>query len=667
MVLRYIAVFILILSSCINQVETVSKTDKNPDPFNPSDTQSDFSADYYAYQDVPYSLSTNSFISGLDPSKTYTYSLENGPSWSSINGANGVLTGTPIFNVVHRDIRAVATNVINPLDKVRSSRFSIGVYGDPLRSEQWHLKNTGQSTFSSSTGIVGIDINTAFAFGNSFLGQDIRIAVSDTGVEINHSDLKSNVLEGASKDYTLTPPYLGFPTPDDAHGTAVSGIIAAEAWNNYGVTGVAPLAKIAGFQFLSSAQTSGILMDQASGDFDIFNYSYGDSVTRDIPSDLDYLDQLQDMVTNGRGGLGSFFVKSAGNEFIFADSFSRPTVCAPHNSNAPFENESPYLLVVGAVDARGVKSTYSSAGSNIWVSAPGGEYGDSEPAILTTDLPTCLKGFSKATSNPVNPFEYNNALNSSCDFTSAMNGTSSAAPIVSGSIALILSANPNLTHREVKHILAMSAKKIDQYNQSFSGSDHPSNFLLGCPGLSLDDYDYEQGWVPNARGITYNNFYGFGMVDTEAAIKMARDFSLDPLNALPLPSQIVENKDFNLLSYRSSPGAAIPDKDAAGLDDTITINSALSFVETVQIRVSVDHARSGDIGIELTSPSGVKSILLNINNSFLIDGDEDLNITLASQAFYGEVADGAWTIKVIDGQEGKTGTLSSWNIALFGH
>ena len=157
------------------------------------------------------------------------------------------------------------------------------------------------------------------------------------------------------------------------------------------------------------------------------------------------------------------------------------------------------------------------------------------------------------------------------------------------------------------------------------------------------------------------------MVDTEAAIKMARDFSLDPLHALPLPNQIVENKEFNLGAYKSSPGTSIPDHDAEGLEDTITLNSSISFVETVQVHVSVDHTRSGDIGVELISPSGVKSILLNINNSFLIDGDQDLEITLATQAFYGEVADGAWTIKLIDGQENETGTLNSWSIALFGH
>jgi len=70
---------------------------------------------------------------------------------------------------------------------------------------------------------------------------------------------------------------------------------------------------------------------------------------------------------------------------------------------------------------------------------------------------------------------------------------------------------------------------------------------------------------------------------------------------------------------------------------------------------------------ELTSPMGTKSILLNINNSFILDNDKNLNIVLTSHAFYGESANGTWTIRVIDGKEGNTGTFTFWGLNILGH
>ena len=99
-------------------------------------------------------------------------------------------------------------------------------------------------------------------------------------------------------------------------------------------------------------------------------------------------------------------------------------------------------------------------------------------------------------------------------------------------------------------------------------------------------------------------------------------------------------------------------------------------MESVQIKVRASHPASGQLGVELTSPAGTKSILMNINNSFLLrdddedgsaDGDADLNIVLTSHAFYGEDSEGNWTIKVIDGRSGSTGTLTDWKINILGH
>ncbi|MFO0005709.1 MAG: S8 family serine peptidase, partial [bacterium] len=138
-----------------------------------------------------------------------------------------------------------------------------------------------------------------------------------------------------------------------AHGTAVSGIIAAVGWNNIGVTGVAPQARLAGFQFLDSMQTTSMLLSQASGDFDIFNYSYGTGINMDVVDNAMYIAHLRERVTNGRNGKGQIFVKSAGNEY-FGFSGNVPgigNVFAPQNANIPEENNSPFIILAGATNA----------------------------------------------------------------------------------------------------------------------------------------------------------------------------------------------------------------------------------------------------------------------------------------------------------------------------
>ena len=89
-------------------------------------------------------------------------------------------------------------------------------------------------------------------------------------------------------------------------------------------------------------------------------------------------------------------------------------------------------------------------------------------------------------------------------------------------------------------------------------------------------------------------------------------------------------------------------------------------IEAVQIRVSITHTFTGDLGIELTSPLGTRSVLKNIADQFA--GDDNLsNMVLLSNAFYGENPTGAWTIKVVDGEAVDTGTLDNWAIRVYGH
>ena len=533
---------------------------------------------------------------------------------------------------------------------------------DPLFSEAWHLVNTGQTAFSSGGGTAGYDLNLSTTIAEGYKGSGIKIAVSDNGTQIAHEDLEAQIIAGASKNYiSESSPWIGDPTPSAAavsatpslaHGTAVAGIIGATGWNGKGSRGVAPEASLAGFRFVgvdeSSESFTTILVDQANGDFDIFNYSYGYPSCAFQPINTSLRTQLQWGTSNLRGGKGAIYVKAAGNEYVSSVqdcTGDAADAITPYAGNSALDdiNSQYQVIVAAALTATGVSANYSSAGANIWVSAPGGEFGTDSPAIVSTDYTSCSHGFSRS-SNGSNSFESgSNSLNSNCNYTSTMNGTSSAAPNVSGAVALLLSAQPELTWRDIKYILAKTANRV--YPAS-------GNTIHPISGENLPGHVYQQGWVKNAADIYFHNWYGFGAVDVDAAVTMAKTYT-SALGTLESPEV-----DSGTISV------AIPDHSKNGVTSTLNATDSLK-IESVEIYFSVMHPKVSDLGVELTSPSETKSILMNINSQIL-----DVNLTnahLITNAFLDEVSDGTWTLKIIDGKASNEGTLTNWKLKINGH
>lgn len=521
---------------------------------------------------------------------------------------------------------------------------------DPLLVHSWHLINTGQSSFAANGGIAGSDLNIASARSQGFTGNGVRVAVSDTGVETAHEDLAGNLLSNEHRDYSLSnAPFVGDPNTSGTsgdHGTSVSGIIAAVGNNGLGSQGVAYGANLAGFKYIVGSNTLSRMLDQALGNFDIFNYSYGlySCIFSGVPSE--YIDQLRYGVTYLRQGKGAIYVKAAGNEYIGTTTDCFPSESNPQlyygNANLEEDHSYPYQIVVGSNNAAGISASYSTPGSSIWVSAPGGEFGTNNPAIVTTDRTGCDKGYAQDSATK-NSFEDGDTLNPNCNYTSTFNGTSSATPMVSGTVALMLEANPNLTWRDVKHILASTARRTDP-NRGNTG--HPNS-------LDLNGHVYQQGWITNNAGYNFHNWYGFGAVDAGAAVTMASSYTSS------LGPQFQTN-------FQSSGtiSVAVPDADAGGATDTMTVNTSYT-IEAVQIRITLDHSYIGDLGVELTSPAGTKSILMNINSGVV--GTSIQDEILLSNAFYGENSQGVWTLKIIDGYAQDTGTLTNWKLNIIGY
>lgn len=607
-----------------------------------------------------------------------------------------------------------------------------GVNGDPLVNQQWHLRNTGQKAYALSDemkqGLIdlfvnqfgypedeeiiywnerfaaeeekylvpGEDINAMGAYMQGVTGAGVTAVVVDEGLEIRHEDLSPNVLPNRSLNLNVdaldrTDPTL--PGIYGDHGTSVAGLIAAKGWNGLGGRGVAPDTGLIGMNLLSGEdrvpQTdllihgfpgSGI---SATEEISAFNRSYGITyVSHFAASELDeQIESYPNLFL--RGGKGATNMKSSGNSFISARGFEG-SFCEDNgandygltcvNGNSESSQTHPYYFSIAAVDSNGKHTSYSTAGANVLVSAPAGEFGRFAPAMITTDQMTCLSGYSSYVGGNIPvwtefygadfaksqyPFNYpGHPDNASCNYTSTFNGTSSAAPNASGVVSLMLSANNELTWRDVRHILAVTSTKNDAEDPAVTIPVGEGEFVA------------HEGWVQNAAGYNHNNLYGFGRVDAGAAVAMAKSYDVDLGDEVVLPWQgegsVMDQEPIRL---------EIPDNNAEGATYTFTIVDDLD-VEAMQFKFDVfnpefsfgnptvnglaQSTAGTDLAIEVTSPSGTRAVLLSSKQAQILPAYDFYTETpfqlgyilkdgaFLANAFYGESAKGEWTIRLID-------------------
>ena len=539
------------------------------------------------------------------------------------------------------------------------------VEGDPLTFEQWHIKNTGQKAFSNSAGTPGEDMRMTRAIADQLSGLGVIMAIVDTGLEIAHEDISANIIPNGSYNYlnNTTDPTNTIQTKGD-HGTSVAGIAAALSMNGKGGRGVAPRTLLKGFNAIQTESTADYIASLGghtrSWDVDIFNMSYGEDGLHYYPLSTTFKD-LYDITANDlRDGKGGIYVRAAGNSFEYSQIGGVKQIhfytCTEHNGvqgltcfNAAAQEVTsrPEVITVGAFNASGVKSSYSTAGSTLWISAPGGEYGMGSPAIITIDQSGTEKGYSRKSVDPDEEFNAGDpTYNPNCNYTNTMNGTSSAAPNASGAIALILQTNPNLTRRDVKHILAKTARKIDP--------DSKDSFV--SVSINGENYQASEGWITNSAGYHFHNWYGFGAVNIDDAVALARMYK-----AGSLPSLLNKTFDSGVTA-----AVAIPDNKASGVTRTIEVSEDLT-IENLFVQLSITHPDTSEVGIEITSPGGTRSILLNIRSSIKEGLDRVGGVILGSNAFYGEKTKGTWTLKVLDSLPNNVGTLDLFKLNILSY
>ena len=495
-----------------------------------------------------------------------------------------------------KDYKAVSDRQTQPQTSTIDS-----VPNDSLFPEQWHLQNTGQTG-----GTPGADANVIPAWQKA-TGEGVTIGIVDSGLQSDHPDLAEKYVPELSYDFLDDDPDPTPISPGDEelepHGTAVAGVAAATTNNNTGVSGVAPNASMADLRLLLDVDADSIppgsdeivpdaraaaALSFKNQEIDIYNNSWSDRPLVSLGTET--LTALQNGVRNGRGGLGNIFVFAAGNFRTLQNNV---------NYN-PLAN-SRYTIAVTAIDHRGEKSFYSDSGASLLVS---GYSNNIDPGITTTDL------------------QGSDGYNPEGDYNDGFGGTSSAAPLVSGVIALMLEANPNLTYRDVQHILVETSTQNDP-----TDSD----------------------WAINGAGHEVNHKYGFGAVDAGAAVDAAENWTTVEPEVVTISDEIDVD-------------TAIPDNNAQSLVSTIGITEDID-IEWAEVVFDAEHTQRGDLEITLTSPDGTESILAETHRD---PNDNYDRYVFTSARHWDESSLGDWTLNVADNTTGETGTWNSWQLNLYG-
>lgn len=582
------------------------------------------------------------------------------------------------------------------------SRRSFPGQTDPLFEHQWHLENTGQDSLSLTEGEEGADMRMTGTIELDYGGEGVVVAIVDEGLETCHPDLIDNVdleesvnfiADSSSDAYWYgadsNDPFNPDTTGD--HGTTIAGAVGSMSDNGLGGRGVASKATLRGFNLLKDQNSANLITSfggsiASENDVDIVNMSFGSIFRSEYNFGVyDLFGWFTRWVRDERGSL---FVKAAGNSFnscgALVHDIHREIGCS--SSTSDYSNNLPFVLVVGAFNAQDFRSSYSSAGSNLWISAPAGQDGLRSAALISTDQFGHDRGYGLLAGS-YEPLTQDPSANPNGDDTGLLTGTSAAAAVMSGAVAILLEVEPELTFRDVKHIFAKTARPIQTELPRVRVAVGNTPFIL------------QHGWTTNAAGYSFHNWFGFGGVNVDAAVEMAEDYDLESLGR------------FAVTQWMGSPpgpgdGDAtfeIPDGDGAGLIDTLDISLPLEYaycgedsserhcieegaldaqpdpddpdgplvevavhIEGVQLRLVGDHPNMGNLSIELTSPSGTKSILNPVfNNPYARSIDDTEQFHFLSNAFYGEKPEGMWELKIVDAVEGDVGNLISWNLKFF--
>jgi subtilisin family serine protease len=299
------------------------------------------------------------------------------------------------------------------------------VPNDPRFAEQWSLRNTGQTG-----GAAGADVDAVAAWDVSTGNPQLRIGVIDSGIDIDHPDLIENLwtnpgeipgnqLDDDGNGYVDDVHGYDFanhdPNPDDdnRHGTHVAGILAAQANNGIGIAGLAWSAQLVAIKFLDSSGSG-----STAGAIEAVEYAnaLGLRVTNNSWGGGEFSQALHDAIA-AAGAIGQVFVAAAGNRAENNDAVA----------HYPSNYDLPNIVAVAATGATDALAPFSSYGAaSVDLAAPG------------VSILSCLPGGTYGLAS----------------------GTSMAAPLVAGTVALLMGRSPELTPAQAIALLMRGVEPV---------------------------------------------------------------------------------------------------------------------------------------------------------------------------------------------------------------
>jgi subtilisin family serine protease len=433
---------------------------------------------------------------------------------------------------------------------------------DTSFSQLWGLHNIGQSG-----GVVDADIDAPDAWDTTTGSRNVVVAVIDTGVDYNHSDLTANVWRNAAEIAAdgIDNDRNGFvddvrgwdfanndadPMDDAGHGTHVAGTIGAVGGNGVGVAGVNWQVSIMPLKFLG-ADGSG------STSAAIAALNYATRMRRDFGVNIvasnnswgggGFSTALRDAIDAG-GRAGMLCVVAAGNEGTNNDT--TPSYPASYAGTS--------IITVAATDRSNRLASFSNFGS--------------------TGVDLAAPGVSIFSTVPGNSY-------------ASYSGTSMATPHVTGAVALLAAANPDATAAEIRSAILSSTTPLTALQGKVAtggllnvnaavgaigttptptptptpiGPFEPNNSLATAASLTLSD---GRGTITAAVG---DGEYGSADVDLyslrlEAGMRLTIDIDASSLST---PSAL---DSYVRLFDASGRQLAANDDDAGSTDSLLTV------------------------------------------------------------------------------------------------
>ncbi|KAE8635742.1 hypothetical protein XENTR_v10002722 [Xenopus tropicalis] len=474
------------------------------------------------------------------------------------------------------------------------------LFNDPLWNRQWYLQDT-----RSNPSLPKLDLHLLPVWKKGITGKGVVITVLDDGLEWNHTDIYANYDPEASYDFNDNDndPFPRYDiTNENRHGTRCAGEIAMVANNNKCGVGVAYNAKVGGIRMLDGVVTDA--KEASSIGFNpqhvhIYSASWGpndDGKTVEGPGRLAQK-AFEYGIKQGRNGKGSIFVWASGNGGRQGD-----------NCDCDGYTDSIYTISISSASQQGLSPWYAEKCSSTLATAySSGDYTDQR--IISADL------------------------HNEC--TETHTGTSASAPLAAGIFALALEFNPDLTWRDMQHLVVWTSE--------------------------YDPLANNAGWKKNGAGLMVNSRFGFGLLNAKALVDLA-----DPKTWKGVAEKkecIVEDNEFSPRFLRSDGEVTIqiPTKACEGQDNHI------KSLEHLQLEATIEYTRRGDLHITLTSPLGTNTVLLT-------ERERDTSPygfkswDFMSVHTWGEDPAGTWTLKISDvsGRKKNEGRIVSWKLILHG-